>query len=434
MIFQHAGIGLSDAVDRIPSLEDQADDLGAVLDAEGVASATIAGIMAGAMPVTIFAARSPERVEGLVLWNPFAQGHGNADDGAVAGFSEAEARASRQAYDHAFANWGAGRVIATFDPNIAVGNRRVLSMLERSSASPGTAAAVYEITSVGDIRAVLPLVRAPTRVLYRGGGLLPEGAARLVAELIDGATFHRLPPSEPGMSPGEATLPLLDHVAEALSGRRQAVSDSRRLATILFTDVASSTKLVGELGDKAWRELLARHEHDIRAAVTTEGGRVVKLLGDGSMSVFDGPVAAIRAATSIRDHAARLEINVRAGVHTGECNLRPDGDISGLAVHVASRVASAAGPGEIWVSRTVRDLAGGAGLRLRSEGSRELKGIDEPWELFAVVGEADSPPEEATEPETRAGDRLALAAARRAPRLLQRVNRLHEYWRRRRAG
>jgi class 3 adenylate cyclase len=246
----------------------------------------------------------------------------------------------------------------------------------------------------------------------------------VVAELIPNATVHELPPPEPYMTVGEVAAPLFDHVLEVLGPRPRSAA-RRQLGSILFTDVVSSTERVSQLGDARWGDILRRHEQHLRRRIDAEEGQLIKMIGDGSVSVFGGPAAAIRAARAVTADARELDIEIRAGVHTGECDRRPDGDLSGLAVHVAARVAAAAQPGEVWISRTVRDLIGGSGLQLASRGNHALKGLADEWELFCVLGQdehARAVPSELSP--QRISDRLALAAARRTPRLAREVNRI----------
>jgi len=425
VLMQQMGIGLSDSIDKIPTLEEQASDLEAVLDAEGMSSATLLGVLSMTLPIVVLAANAPERVEALVLLTPYAQGIRNESDYETAGFTPAEAERFLTALDAAYEHWGEGLSYDVWDPVIAPRNRRIAAMLERSSASPAAAAAVFEAAFSADVREILPLVRAPTRVIRHPTHLAPKRVAQIVAELIPHGTFHEIPPSHPEMSIAEALMPVFDHVLEAAVGSKQIDDGTRQLASILFTDVVSSTELVESRGDADWRALLDRHEGQIRGHVDDAGGRVVKMIGDGSMSVFTGPAAAIRAARAIAADARSLDIEVRAGVHAGECDRRPGGDISGLAVHIAARVQSAAAPGEIWVSRTVRDLVGGSGLELEPRGRHSLKGVSEPWELYLVAGEDVASTAVEQQPTAmRPGDHAALALARRAPRLMRRFNQL----------
>ena len=433
VVFQQLGVGLSDRLDRIPTLEEQASDIEAVMDAEGIGSATLFGLINGSMPVSLLAARRPERVDAIVLWDPIPQGWHHEGYASTAGLTAAEAEMIDTAWDDAYDHWGEGRSFVVWNPVIAERNRAIFAMLERASASPSAARVNYETVTRCDVRDVLPLVAAPTRVLHHPECTMPSGPARVVAERIPGATFHELRRSEPWMTLAESAIPVIDHIVEVVSGRAVAGPADRELATFLFTDVVGSTEQVVRHGDAEWAELLRRHTHQIRATVEAGDGELLQLIGDGSLSIFPGPAAAIRAGREIAEQATALELQTRAGVHTGECQRR-GGDVSGLAVHVAARVADKAAPGEVWVSRTVRDLVGGSGLPLSPRGAYELKGVPEAWELYAVGTGGDEDVSVTAEPrDLHSADRVALALARRAPRLMQAAARLDGARARRRA-
>jgi class 3 adenylate cyclase/pimeloyl-ACP methyl ester carboxylesterase len=433
VVFQQVGVGLSDTIDRVPTLEEQASDIGAVMDAEKIGSATLSGVYSTAMPILLFAAQSPTRVDSLVLYSPIAQGLRHAGPEQTMGFTPAEGHAALAAWDDAFDHWGEGRTMDVWDPVIADRVRPMAAMLERTSATPSVAAAVYRAAATSNVRDLLPLVRAPTRVLYHRSFSFPERSVRIVAEELPHATFHELPPSAPYMSMVEAAMPVFDHLVEAVCGDAPGRRDERELATLLFTDVVASTELVARYGDAQWSDLIRRHEHQIRFEVQQSGGELVKMLGDGSLSVLPGPAAAIRCARTIIEQAQSLQLEVRAGVHTGECERRA-GDVIGIAVHIAARVSAMAGPGEIWVTRTVRDIIGGSGLALRSRGEHRLKGVPEPWELFELRAHEENVTVGTESRTLRPVDRLAITAARRVPRIVQAVNRLDCAWHRRRAG
>jgi class 3 adenylate cyclase/pimeloyl-ACP methyl ester carboxylesterase len=432
LFFQQAGIGLSEAIDRVPTLEEQASDIAAVMDAEGVDNAVINTLGTSSMAATLFAAQQPDRVDALIMQVPVAQGWRSPGVGSAGGLTTEDAELLTALYDDMFEHWGEGHSFDVWDATLSPRNRRIAAMLERTAASPATAAAVYEAASRADVREVLALVRAPTHVLHHASCRVPERVSRMVADLIDGAVFHRFPASDPHMSIGESFKPVIDFIFDVVFGLPEGISHDRQMATILFTDVASSTELVARHGDRPWRQLLERHEREIQSHVTENGGRLVKMIGDGSMSVFPGPAAAIRAAESVCTDAKALNIEVRAGVHAGECDRRPGGDISGLAVHIAARVGSEAAPGEVWVTRMVRDLVGGSGLMLTPQGFHELKGVGEALELFSVSGEdrAAAAVEQQPSP-MRATDRALVATARRAPGLLRGLNRMDNARRRR---
>jgi pimeloyl-ACP methyl ester carboxylesterase len=314
--FQQMGLGLSDAVDRVPTLEEQASDIEAVMDAEGISSAVLVGAGMTPMPIVLFASRAPQRVEALVLIDPYAQGPRNDTYERIAGMTAEEAESFAALLEKGLAQWGEGRMLDWWDPVIAPHNRARMAVLERAEATPAVAAAVCEAALTSDVRDVLPQVRAPTRVLRRPTNpLVPERASRLVAELIPNATFHVLPASEPYMSYGESLGPGFDQLIEVVAGRPPSTAHDRQLASILFTDVVSSTELVSAHGDARWRNLLERHEEAIRRRVEAESGRLVKLMGDGSMGVFSGPAAAIRAAQLIRDDARMDDLSARGHSH-----------------------------------------------------------------------------------------------------------------------
>lgn len=419
ILFQLMGLGLSDRLDRYPTLEEQTSDIVAILDAEEVERALLFGIMSTAMPVMLLATHRPDRVEALVLTTPVARGFRAGTFDEHSELTEPQAQHLEAQFGQVLDDWGSGRSVELWDPVLSARNRRSAGMMERAACGPATARALFETVSHSDVREALPLIQAPTRVLRQRSHTVPASVARNVAELIPGAAFHELPPAHPSMSIGEAVLPMFEHIRAARDGRAlPARGSDRQLASILFTDIVDSTQLVVRQGDTRWSELLGRHERQIEQHVQEWGGRLVKLVGDGSVSVFNGPAAAIRAARAICASSPELGFAVRAGVHTGECDRRPGGDIAGLAVHVAARVGAAAAPGEVWVSRTVRDLIGGSGLELTPRGTHELRGVPERWELYSLTGEGDTAMAE--EPPTmRPGDRLAVSVARRAPGVLR---------------
>lgn len=425
VLFQQMGLGLSDSIDLVPTLEEQASDVAAVMDTEEIGAATLFGIWSTNMTLALLAAQQPERVEAMVLLLPYAQGYYNVGFDQTAGFTASEAESLERIFERAFSRWGEGLTIDFWDPVIADRNRRVWGMLERSAATPSAARAMYEAASHADVRAVLPQVQVPTRVLRHPTSTVPEQVGRVVAELVPNATFHELPRSEPYMTVIESLGSVFDHLEEVVVGSHRLGSVDRQVASILFTDVVSSTERLAQLGDGRWGDILRRHEAQLRHQIDAEGGRLVKMIGDGSMSAFGGPAAAIRTARAVGAGAHELGIELRAGIHAGECNRRPDGDLSGLAVHVAARVAAAARPGEVWVSRTARDLIGGSGLQLSSRGSYALKGLNDEWELFSVIDEDEEARSIPAEPSPlRTSDRLTLAAARHTPRLVRGINRI----------
>ena len=433
VVFQRRGFGLSDRVSYVPTIEQQADDVLAIMDAAGMRTAILAGMLGTCGPMALVAANAPERVDALLLTNPVAQAPGST--GEMHGYTGNEQAALVDGYRQAFANWGSGRVIDMWDPaQASTYNRRLMALLERSSATPAAAQAYLDWLIDIDIQDVLRSVRVPTRVLCVPGTPLPEAAVRYAAELIPGADFHMLPPAKPGASIGQAFRPVADHMEELATGSWHSVDADRFLGTVLFTDVVSSTELLADVGDATYRDLRSSHESMVRLAVERAGGRLVSVMGDGTLSVFAGPTKAVRCAETICQDAADAGMSVRCGVHTGE--LERDGlNVTGLNVHIGARVGAAAQPGEVLVSRTVRDLVVGSGLSFADRGEHELKGVPGRWELFAVSNsgdQADSLPAEESMQTTM--DKMALQSARRAPRFSRAALRMANAFERRRAN
>jgi class 3 adenylate cyclase/pimeloyl-ACP methyl ester carboxylesterase len=432
VMFQRRGVGLSERLTYVPTLEQQADDILAVMDAVGIRRATLSGIFGTCGPAALVAANAPDRIAGLVMTNPLAQGLSSDDE--LHGWTKAEATAFLEEIHHIVSNWGSGSTIDLWDRVQGTAhNRRIAGMLERSSMTPAAAGAYMDWLMQQDIQDVLRAVQVPTRVLYLESSSLPEPAVRHVAELIPGATFHTLPPTPPGSSIGQAFIPVIDHFEEVATGSLHSVDADRFLGSILFTDLVASTEVLADIGDASYQSLRSSHERRVRLAVEEAGGEVVNVIGDGTLSVFDGPTRAVRCAERICREAQADAVAVRCGVHTGE--LQRDGrDITGMAVHIGARVGSAAGPGEVLVSRTVRDLVVGSGLSFSSRGEHQLKGVPGGWELFAVAHAGDQegtvPMEDSLQTSV---DSMVIQSARRAPRVSRAAVRLVNALERRRA-
>jgi class 3 adenylate cyclase len=270
-------------------------------------------------------------------------------------------------------------MVSAHDPTL----QRWWGRARRLGSSPEATARQMEWSAQTDLASVLDHVRAPTLVLHRRGNRVWDvESSRAAAALMPDSRFVELPGSEQEVFLGD-TAPVLANITEFLRHEDAADGDERPLMTVLFTDIVASTEQLAARGDRAWRNLLDEHDRIVDRTVTAYHGRVVKNLGDGSLATFDGPARAVRCAAAIRDAVAHLGIAVRAGLHTGEVELR-DGDVSGIAVHIASRVSSIAGRGEIPVSRTVVDLTGGSGITYNARGHHDLKGISGEWSIFAA--------------------------------------------------
>jgi pimeloyl-ACP methyl ester carboxylesterase len=382
ILFDKRGTGLSDRVPRseLPSLEERMDDVIAVLDAVGSERTAVMGHSEGGNLAVLYAASYPERVTALVTAGIFAYRKWAPD------YPWAQTREERERYvDQLETNWGVESDIQRIAPS-AAGDPEFAKRLAgyfRQSASPGDAAALLRMNTEIDIREVLPTIRVPTLVIHRTDDLdakVEEG--RWIASRIPGAKFVELP--------GQDHLPwvgdqdsVLDEVERFLTGRLAPVEPDRVLATILVTDIVGSTERAAELGDWAWKELLERHHSIVRERLRAFRGEEVDTAGDGFLATFDGPGRAIRAAVAIRDGLLDSGIEVRCGLHTGECE-RVGGKVAGIAVHTAARVAETAGPGEIRVSGTVRALVAGAGIEFSDRGMVSLKGVPDEQHLFAV--------------------------------------------------
>ena len=430
--FQPRGFGLSDRLAYIPTLEQQASDVLAVMDAVGMRRATLVGMLDTCGPVALVAASAPERLNALVLVNPVVKGPEPGKD--LHGWTESELVEWADGYRHAFDHWGSGELIDMWDTMQATPyNRRLQGLLERSTATPAAARSYFEGVLQQDAEHVLPAVQVPTRVLNLPTSPMPEAGIRHVADLIPSATFYQLPPTPPGSSIGNAWIPISDHVEEVTTGTPHGVDADRYLGTVLFTDLVSSTELLERVGDALYRQMRADHERLVRLAVETAGGRLMTVTGDGTLSVFDSPTKAVRCAEAICRQAEEAGLSVRAGIHTGEL-VRDAMNVTGLTVHIGARVGGAAEPGQVLVSRTVRDLVAGSGLTFASQGEHQLKGVSGTWELFAVTHAGEQPEDLPQEQSMQTSmDKVALRAARRTPALARAALRVGNAIERRRA-
>lgn len=330
--------------------------------------------------------------------------------------------------------WGSGDTVKMWDPVLETPyNRRLMALLERCSAKTAFAQKYLEAALCMDITPFLPAVQANTEVLFPPTGREPESVVRRVAELIPNATFHVLPPTPPGASIGEAYVTIWKHVREMATGSPDRSDSDRFLGTVLFTDLVASTELLARIGDAKYRDLRATHERQVRLHVEEAGGRLVNVIGDGTISLFDGPTRAVRAAEQIRRAAGELDVKVRFGVHTGELE-RTGHDVTGLSVHIGARINALAAPGEILVSSTVHDLVVGSGLAFVDRGMHELKGVPGQWTVYALADTSEQSAALPAEPSLEtAFDRAALRTARSAPRAMRLALRVGNAVQRRRA-
>ena len=379
--FDKRGTGLSDRPGGWPTFEERMDDIRAVLDAAGSRRAALFGVSEGGPMCMLFAATYPDRVSALGLQG-CAPRFRQAPDWPWAAAPEVQATF----LDWVEQDWGQGKVLSAFVDGLVTDQREqaAIGRYERYAASPGAARANLEMNFEIDVRAILPAIRVPTLVIHRSGDLVaPIGAARYVSEHIPDARLLELPGDFHLSARPQQAEEVAGALEEFLTGTRRDYEADRVLATVLFTDIVGSTERASSLGDRRWRELLDDHDRSVRREITRFQGREVKTTGDGFLSSFDGPARAIRCARAIAAAAGRLGLEVRSGLHTGECEVRGE-DLAGLAVHIGSRVAALAGPGEVLVSGTVKDLVVGAGIDFEDRGEHKLKGVPGTWKLFAV--------------------------------------------------
>src|SRR4051794_1334137 len=374
VIHDRRGCGSSDPVDHPPTVEEQAEDLIAVMDAVGIDRFALVGTSEAARMAAYTAATRPDRVTSLALYALSPSGAALRNPSILDTLRDAIER-----------DWGSENLLPLFAPSLVDDKRFVTwwGRYTRLAASPRVAAQFLEASLMTDVSDVLPTIRVPTVVLNRTGDrLAPVAEGRAAAELIPGARWVELP-GEDNLTFGGGSDQLVAHIEELLTGTRAAPPTDRVLATVLFTDIVDSTQRAAELGDRRWRELLDRHDDLVRGALARFGGREVKTTGDGFLAAFDGPARAVAGARAIVEGMRDLDLEVRAGIHTGECERRGD-DLGGLALHIGARVAALAGPGEVLVSSTVRDLTVGSGLEFDDRGEHELKGVPGLWRILAV--------------------------------------------------
>jgi class 3 adenylate cyclase/pimeloyl-ACP methyl ester carboxylesterase len=426
LLFDKPGTGLSDPVVGMPTVEQRVEDYLAVMDAAGSKRAIIIGFSEASTAAMLLAATHPQRVEGLVILSGIGP-RGQTSDEYLPELADYWNDVLWAPLWRACDHWGDGGFVRALSPqfrNTIVYNR-LAPAVERASASPGMARALIQGAWNYDVLACLPSIRTPTVVINRAEEYIPRAIARFNAEHIEGAKLDILPGDEHFCYFGGEDI--IESIERFVGGDRpRHREETRVLSTILFTDIVDSTATAQTMGDERWRSLLEHHDAVVRDEIERHDGRCVKTLGDGALARFDRPAMAVRCARKIQTRATDLGIGVRAGIHTGECELVGD-DVAGLAVHLAARIAALAGAGEVFVSSTVRDLMLGSGVEFASRGVHELKGFTGAWEACAVVDDGRTDQQVVAvetgqrgavrKSELKAIDRAVVTVAARAPRL-----------------
>ncbi len=385
ILFDKRGTGMSDRGSQIFTLEQRMHDVQAILDEVGSQRAALFGVSEGGPMSLLYAATYPARTSALILYGSYAK-RSWAPDYPLGWKDEQWDRF----LDNIERNWGTpqGISIATWAPSLA-GNANAAEKLAsyfRAAASPGAVTAIMKMNREIDVRHVLPAIRTPTLILHRVGDRVSEiGHARYMAQRIPDAKLVELP-GDDHMFSIDGGGQILDLVEQFVTGKRPVHQAERVLATVLFADIVGSTDRAAQLGDKPWRDLLQEFYLKMRDVLQQYRGQQISTAGDGFLAAFDGPARAIRCAGAIRAAVRSLGLEVRCGLHTGECE-RVGDDLAGIAVHIGARVAGLAQPGEVLVSQTVRDLVAGSGLVFEARGSHVLKGVPGEWRLFRAVAE-----------------------------------------------
>ncbi|MBB4259909.1 MULTISPECIES: adenylate/guanylate cyclase domain-containing protein [unclassified Bradyrhizobium] len=383
IIFDKRGTGMSDRGSQVFTLEQRMHDVQAVLDQVGSQRATLFGVSEGGPMSLLYAATYPERTSALVLCGTYARRAWAPD--YTFGWTDAQWSTFLDDIEH---HWGTTDAMSLlmWAPSLA-GDTQALEQVAayfRASASPGAASAIMRMNREIDVRNILPVTRVPTLILHRTDErVIDVKHARYMAQMIPSAKLIELSGQDHVVWVGSQDA-ILDEVEEFVTGHRQAAQPDRVLATVLFVDIAGSTERAAMLGDGAWHVLLDAFYSKARGVLGQYRGREINTAGDGFLATFDGPARAVRCASAIRDAVRSLDLKVRCGLHTGECEFVAH-DIVGIAVHIGARVAALAAPGEVLVSQTVRDLVAGSGLTFEERGRHTLKGVPDEWRLFRAV-------------------------------------------------
>ena len=374
--FDKRGTGMSDRVSELPGVDQRMDDVRAVMDAAGMGKAALFGMSEGGPLAALFAATHPDRCGALALYGAFAR--------FSSWIPTAEAFAAFLGYIDQ--GWGSGESLPYFAPSRQndPAFKSWWGRFERLGGSPASVADLMRMNSQIDVSDIVSTIRVPTLVIHRTGDVtINVEGGRFLAKHIPGARYVELPGVDHLPFVGDNAADIADLIGEFLTGSRAPVAADTVLATVLFTDIVGSTEKAAELGDRRWRDLLDNHHATVRRNLLRFRGREIKTTGDGFLAAFDGPARGVRCACAIADEIRPLGIQVRAGLHTGECEVMGE-DFGGIAVHIGARVAGLAGPGEVLVSSTVKDLVAGSGLRFGDRGSQSLKGVPGEWRIFAV--------------------------------------------------
>jgi class 3 adenylate cyclase/pimeloyl-ACP methyl ester carboxylesterase len=376
LMFDKRGTGMSDAVSELPGVDQRIDDIMAVIDAAGMPQPALLGISEGGSLAAVFAATHPQRCRSLLLYGSFAR--------FSSWLPTTEALAGFLGYiDEA---WGTGGSLPLFAPSRRddAAFQDWWGRFERRGASPSAASALMRMNSQIDIAGILNTIHVPTLVIHRTDDVtIHVEGGRYLASHIAGARLVELPGSDHVPMVGDNAIEIADLIGEFLTGTRVEVDVDRVLATVLFTDIVGSTEKASALGDRRWHDLLESHHAIVRRDIARFRGRENDTAGDGFLITFDGPARAVRCACAIADEVQSLGIQIRAGLHSGECEVMGD-KVGGVAVHIGARVAALAGAGEILVSSTVKDLVAGSGLSFSDKGSHALKGVPGKWRVLAV--------------------------------------------------
>jgi class 3 adenylate cyclase len=425
-LYDKAGTGVSDPIPHVPTLEERVDEIRTVMDAAGMERAALFGESEGGPAALLFGATYPERTAGLILYGSVVNGSPTDSELEALGIDPSVAETKWSEFESVVDNWGEGRTLDLLAPSIA-GNRAArmgFATFERAAVSPRMARGLLDSYRQIDVTDALSVISAPTLVLHRRDDWIDIAAGRYLADNVPGAQFVELEGTDHAYFTQDSDA-ILDHVERFLTGSTATADPDRVLATVLFTDIVDSTTRATQLGDSRWRELLERHDALVRVRVENAGGRVIKSTGDGALATFNGPARAIRCAQEVVEEAeGQLDLELRAGVHTGECEAIGD-DLGGLAIHIGARVAARAAPREVLVSSTVKDLVVGSAMKFADRGEHDLKGVPGSWRLYALAsGDSDAEPIEAAGSHMTAADRATVRLARRAPAVLRAMGRL----------